>query len=312
MKKPLKILITGASGFIGSQLVKQLETSGQVEIRVATRRPIKRGNQAHAVDDVSPTTDWTEAVSKIDVVIHCAARAHVLNDDKANPLELYRYTNTDGTLNLARQAARHGVKRFIFLSSIGVNGTSSAKPFTSDTIPCPSEAYAQSKLEAEQGLHAIQQETMEVVTIRPPLVYGPNAPGNFGLLSRILRTSLPLPLNGINNARSFVSIWNLSDLIATCVDHPQAANKTFLVRDGEDVSTSELLRKMAIAQGQTPRLFWMPSMLLKAGATLLGKRQMYDRLFDSLQVDDTATRETLGWEPPLSLDEGIKRSFSTE
>lgn len=313
MSKALKVLITGATGFIGSQLVKQLERSDHLEVGAATRRPAETGGQSHVVGDITPETDWTEALSNVDVVIHCAARAHVLNDSEANPLELYRYTNTKGTLNLARQAAKHGISRFIFLSSIGVNGTSTTQPFTPDSEPCPSEAYAQSKLEAEEELRKIQEETsMEMVIIRPTLVYGPNAPGNFGLLARIVWTGLPLPLGGIHNARSFVSVWNLIDLIKTCIEHAGAANATLLVRDGEDISTSELLRKIAVAQGQAPRLFWVPRGVLKAGATLLGKRQMYDRLFDSLQVDDNATRKTLDWTPPLSLDEGIKRTFSTE
>lgn len=313
MRKALRVLITGTTGFIGSQLVEQLERSDHLEVRAAIRRPTDTAVQSHVVGDITPSTDWTEALSNVDVVIHCAARAHILNANEANPLELYRYTNTRGTLNLARQAAKHGVSRFIFLSSIGVNGTSTTRPFTPESVPCPSEAYAQSKLEAEEGLREIQKETgLEMVIIRPTLVYGPNAPGNFGLLARVMRTGLPLPLDGIHNARSFISVWNLVDLIKTCTEHPSAANVTLVVRDGEDISTSELLRKMAVAQGRTPRLFWMPRSLLKAGATLFGKRQIYDRLFDSLQVDDTATRKMLDWTPPLSLEEGIKLTFSSE
>ena len=310
------VLVTGSTGFIGTHLMETLIKNGELKPIAGVR---SAANVPSCVTDfrvLGNLEDYdyldTTALHGIKIVVHAAARAHILNEErsKTNP---FKRANIDATLALARTAAKAGVQRFIFVSSIGVNGSASIQPFTANSEPVPNEPYAQSKLEAEQGLHAIQQESgMEVVIIRPPLVYGPNAPGNFGLLSRVLRTGLPLPLSGIKNVRSFVSVWNLSDLIATCVDHPQAANKTFLVRDGEDISTSDLLRKMAIAQGQTPRLFWMPSMLLKAGATLVGKRQMYDRLFDSLQVDDTATRETLGWEPPLSLDEGIKRSFSTE
>lgn len=309
-----RILLTGATGFIGAHICEALlEKFPDKTPLLALRSPCSTSVPCKVLGDFTQNTDWSDALKDVETVIHCAGRAHILNDTSDNPEMLFRESNTLATLNLAQQAHSQGVNRFIFLSSIGVNGNASSSPFTPDDDPAPADPYTQSKLEAERGLWRLQQETsMEVVIIRPPLAYGPEAPGNFGLLAKVLRTGLPLPLSGIENARSFVSVWNLADLVTTCVDHPQAANQTFLVRDGEDVSTSELLRKMAIAQGQTPKLFWLPSTLLKAGATLVGKRQMYDRLFDSLQVDDTATRETLDWEPPLSLDEGIKRSFSTE
>ena len=310
------VLVTGSNGFIGTHLIEALSEDNQLTPVAAVRSPEKTSLNAPGSRVLGNLEDYeqldTATLQGIQVVVHAAARAHILSESRSstNP---FQKANVDATLSLARTAARAGVTRFIFISSIGVNGSYSKEPFTVDSTPAPDEPYAWSKLEAEKGLRKIQEETgMDVVIIRPTLVYGPSAPGNFGLLARVMKTGLPLPLDGIHNARSFVSVWNLVDLIKTCIEHPSAANATLLVRDGEDIATSELLRKMAVAQGHTPRLFWVPRGLLKAGATLLGKRQMYDRLFDSLQVDDTATRKMLDWTPPLLLDEGIQLTFSSE
>lgn len=310
------VLVTGSNGFIGNYLIEMLRKENKLRPIAAVRSTQDAALNVPECRVLGNLEDYEEidasTLQGIQVVVHAAARAHILNE-RHSSTNSFREANVHATRALAWTAAKAGVARFIFISSIGVNGSYSKQPFTADSTPVPEEPYAWSKLEAEKELRIIQEETgMEVVVIRPTLVYGPNAPGNFGLLARIVRSGIPLPLDGIDNARSFVSVWNLIDLIKTCIEHHGAANGTFLVRDGDDISTSELLRKMAVAQGQEPRLFWMPRALLKTGAILFGKRRMYDRLFDSLQVDDTATRKRLDWAPPLSLDESIKRTFSTE
>ncbi|CAM3614051.1 NAD-dependent epimerase/dehydratase family protein [Halomonas lysinitropha] len=303
----MTVLVTGASGFIGSAVVARLEETPAMRVVGCSRAG---GRVLWASPELSDSADWSGLLAGVDCVIHTAGRAHVLAEEAQDSLAEFRRVNVLGTLRLAGQAAAAGVKRFLFISSIGVNGNCNTRPYTESDTPQPAEPYAQSKWEAEQGLWEIQRETgMEVVIIRPPLVYGPDAPGNFGLLSKVATKGLPLPLAGIRNRRSFVSVWNLVDFIVLCIDHPRAAGQTFLVADGEDVSTSELLRKLARAAVRPSRLFWLPAPLLKAGATALGKRGIYDRLFDSLQVDARHARRTLGWVPPLSLDEGLARCF---
>jgi nucleoside-diphosphate-sugar epimerase len=245
-------------------------------------------------------------------VIHLAARVHIMRDSADDPLTEFRRVNTEGTLHLARQATEAGVRRFIFLSTIGVNGDSTlrGKVFASTGTPTPHDPYSMSKYEAEIGLHSIARSTgMEVVIIRPPLVYGTNAPGNFGKLARLVAKSLPLPLGSINNLRSFVGIDNLVDFIVTCLEHPAAANETFLVSDGEDLSTPDLIRRMARAMNRPARLLPVPKSVLMAGATILGKRDMAQRLCGSLQVDISKARSLLGWVPPVSVDEGLRRAM---
>jgi nucleoside-diphosphate-sugar epimerase len=254
--------------------------------------------------------DWSSVLDEQQVVIHAAARAHVMKDEVADPLSEYRRVNVDGTLNLARQAAAAGVKRFIFISSIGVNGNSNIRPFTENDTPNPAECYARSKWEAEQGLWEIHRDSgMEVVIIRPPLVYGRGAPGNFGSLIRWVEKGVPLPLGAVKNQRSLVSLDNLVDLIIACLDHPAAANEVFLAGDGEDLSTTELLRGVGKAMGKPARLIPVPESMLMAGATLLGKKAIAQRLLGSLQVDISKARELLGWEPPISVEEGLRRCF---
>ncbi len=222
----------------------------------------------------------------------------------------YQRVNVSGTLKLAQQAAHAGVRRFIFISSIGVNGNVSKRPFSADGHPHPAEAYAQSKWQAEQALWGIQKQTgMEVVIIRPPLVYGPDAPGNFGSLVRWVEKGVPLPLGAIHNKRSLVGIDNLVDLIIRCIDHPAAANQIFLAGDGEDLSTTELLRGVGKAMGKPARLIPVPAGLLQFGATLLGKKAMAQRLLGSLQVDISKTCELLDWKPPYTVEEGLRRCF---
>lgn len=280
-----------------------------MEVYGASRKP-GRNDMNLVSPELSGNADWSGLLYGIDVVVHTAARSHVLNELSRNPLDSFRKVNVEGTLSLARQAARSGVARFLYISSIGVNGANSRSAFSEKDTPEPWGDYAQSKLEAEVGLLELAKELeLEVVIIRPPLVYGPNAPGNFGLLTKVVAKGMPLPLAKISNRRSFISVWNLVDLIAVCLDHPKATGEVFVVCDGNDVSTSELLQKIGTASGHSVRLFWVPSALLKAGVMLLRKREIHDRLFGSLQVDDSHVRKTLGWKPPLSLEEGLRRCF---
>lgn len=306
-----KVLVTGASGFLGGSLMRAFSRQSHISVIGSIRRPISGEEQnTQCIGELSAITDWSSALNDVQVVIHAAARAHVRHDDVADPLAEYRRVNVEGTLNLARQAAKAGVKRFIFISSIGVNGNINTRPFTASDQANPAEPYAQSKWEAEQGVWRVQQETgMEVVIIRPPLVYGRNAPGNFGSLVRWIEMGIPLPLGAISNKRSLVAIDNLVDLIIRCIDHPAAANQVLLAGDGEDFSTTELLRGVGKAMGKPARLIPVPAGLLEFGATLLGKKAMAQRLLGSLQVDITKTCELLDWTPPCTVEEGLKRCF---
>ena len=308
------ILITGSSGFIGQALTLKC-VSSQFVVRGATRKTsnLSVGAIPIFIENINEKTDWSNYLLGCDVIIHLAARAHVLNDRVVNPLEEFRRINCRGTLNLARQAAEAGIKRFVFISSIGVHGAETyERPFFSDNKALPHSPYAVSKYEAEIGLREIALETgMQVVIIRPPLVYGPNAPGNFGALLNWVKKGIPLPLGAIHdNRRSFVALDNLIDLIITCITHPAAANQTFLVSDGEDLSTTDLLRRIASAMGRPSRLIPIPSSVLKAGASLLGKKEMAQRLLGSLQVDIEKTRRLLNWAPPISVDEGLRRAVA--
>jgi nucleoside-diphosphate-sugar epimerase len=306
-----KLLVTGANGFLGSRLVGCLDQNSIFELTCAVRRaPVKTQGPEVVVKDLDADTHWDDALLDQDVVIHLAARAHVTRDEVHEPLAEYRRVNVEGTLRLARQAAEAGAARFIFISSIGVNGNTNTRPFVKEDASKPVEPYAQSKHEAEQGLWKIGQETeMEIVIIRPPLVYGPNAPGNFGSLVRWVQKGLSLPLGSIHNQRSLVALDNLVDLIITCIDHPGAANETFLVSDGEDLSTTQLLQGVAEAMGKPSRLVPVPAGLLQFGAILLGKKAVAQRLLGSLQVDISHTQKCLNWTPPLSVKQGLQRCF---
>ena len=308
-----KVLITGGLGFLG-QALTALALSRQFDVRVSSRQKLalsKSRLQHCQVGELGPSTDWLAALDGVNTVVHCAGRAHVMADTAVQPLATFRTINVEGSLNLARQAAEAGVMRFVFISSVGVHGaqTVSGRPFSETDKPNPQNAYSLSKWEAEQGLQQLAAETgMDVVIIRPPLVYGSDAPGNFGSLMRWLRRGVPLPLGAIYNQRSLVALDNLVDLILTCLTHPAAANQTFLVSDGEDVSTTDLLRRLGHAMGCPPRLVPVPASWLKLAATLAGKRDMAQRLCSSLQVDIEKTRHVLGWRPPLSLNQGLKRA----
>lgn len=305
------VLVTGANGFIGSALVARLVTEPMWKIIASVRvqkQPFAEDVRVVPAGEIRVDTDWSHALRGVHTVVHAAAVAHVPHVTSGEQLMRLRMTNVDGVLALAYQAAAAGVKRFVFISSIGVNGNISVRPFTAMDSPCPAESYAQSKWEAEQGLWRVQQEKgMELVIIRPPLVYGPNAPGNFGSLMRWIGRGVPLPLGAIHNRRSLVGIDNLVDLIVRCCCHPAAANQVFLAGDGQDLSTTELLRGVAKAMGRPARLLPVPASLLKLGATVLDKRAVAQRLLGSLQVDISKARDLLGWEPPVSVEEGLRR-----
>jgi nucleoside-diphosphate-sugar epimerase len=308
----LNILLTGASGFIGHRLLEFLENS-QFDVTSAVRRQLSKNSAKHFfIESLDGKTDWNASLADKEVVIHVAGLAHVKNKniDPTGARNLFWEVNAEGSINLARQAAAAGIKRFIFISSIGVNGSSTEKPFNQADIVNPCDAYAESKYEAEKRLWELQDQTgMEVVIIRPPLVYGTNAPGNFGSLVSWVQKGLPLPLGSIHNKRSFVALDNLVDLIITCIDHPGAANETFLVSDGEDLSTTQLLQGVAAAMGKPSRLIPVPAGLLQFGATLLGKKAMAQRLLGSLQVDISHTQKRLNWTPPLTVKQGLQRCF---
>ncbi|MDH1683276.1 SDR family oxidoreductase [Pseudomonas chengduensis] len=310
----MMILLTGSTGFVGQALLARLAAQPALDLVVVSRRPNSSlpAGVAHAqVADIAADTAWQPVLQGVQVIIHAAARVHVMNDKVADPLAEFRKVNVDGTLNLARQAVGAGVKRFIFISSIKVNGESTApgKPYSAESQPAPVDPYGISKLEAELALRELAAETgMEVVIIRPPLVYGPDVKANFLSMMRWLSKGIPLPLGTIQNRRSLVALDNLVDLIATCVEHPAAANQTFMVSDGEDLSTRQLLRRMGGALGRPARLVPIPAWLLEAGASLLGKRALAQRLCGSLQVDISKTRELLNWSPPLGVDAALRRA----
>jgi len=306
----MRMLVTGANGFVGHAVWSRLNRTHGLGVLGTVRVAVAESTSLVPVGDLSAYSDWSHVLGGIEVVVHAAARVHVMKDEARDPLAEFRSVNVQGTLNLARQAAAADVQRFVFISSIKVNGEATAvgKVFGADDVPQPADAYGISKMEAEQGLCEIAAQTgMQVVIIRPPLVYGPGVKANFESMMRWLARGLPLPLGAVNgNRRSFVALDNLVDLIARCIDHPAAANQTFLVSDGEDLSTTDLLRRLGSALGRPARLVAIPTPLLMLGATLIGKRGVAQRLCGSLQVDITKTKRLLQWEPPVSVDAGLK------
>jgi nucleoside-diphosphate-sugar epimerase len=299
-------LLTGADGFIGSHLSEFLSKQGYAVLPVV--RSNQRLAQATVVGNIDKNTNWASALRGCTSIVHLAGMAHVSNksDDEQ---EQFKRVNTDGTLNLARQAVAAGVRRMVFISSIGVNGNQTFnQPFAVDSVPNPHSVYAASKYEAELGLKEIASNgKIEIVVIRPPLVYGANAPGSFGQLVRAIKRGFPMPLGAVTqNRRSLVSLENLSSLIALCIKHPDAANQTFLVSDGEDISTADLLKRLSIAVGKNPRLIAVPQKLLEIGASMLGKKALAQQLLGNLQVDMEHTHKLLNWNPPQSLNDGLK------
>jgi nucleoside-diphosphate-sugar epimerase len=318
----MKFLITGANGFVGRALCAELLLRGY-SVRAAVRAADKFVGDAEpvAVGDIDGATDWSEALCGVEVVVHLAARVHVMRETGADPLAEFRRVNLEGTANLARQAAEAGVKRLVYVSSVKVNGESTApiptlalplkgrvqNVFTETDAPSPQDPYGISKWEAEQILSRVSQETgLEVVIVRPPLVYGAGVKGNFAQMLKVLTKGIPLPLASIHNQRSLAYVGNLVDALIACATHPAAAGQAYLVSDGEDISTPDLLRKLGAAMGHPARLFPCPPALLKLAGRLTGKSDQVERLLGSLQVDSGKIRRELGWTPPFTLQEGLR------
>lgn len=311
------ILVIGATGFVGRALVRRLVTEGQSgNLVIAVRRTgveWLEGVRTVQVGELNPATEWTALLRGVDIVINCAARVPLINGKNIDSLDEFRTVNLHGTVALAQQAAVAGVRRFIYISTIKVNGefTEYGHPFTADGLTSPQDPYAISKFEAEQSLRQIGAETgMELVVIRPPLVYGNGVKGNFASLIRLVLKGVPLPFAAVtDNCRSLVALDNLIDLICTCMRHPAAANQTFLVSDGDGLSTAELLKQLGIAIGKPIRLFYIPTKLLKIAFVGVKKRGVYQRLCMSLEINIEKNKELLGWTPPVSISEALCKTI---
>lgn len=309
----MKVLVTGASGFVGHVVCDTLLHTEPAAYSIVPAVRVPRGLPGECVvGEIDGKTDWRhwrEALHGVHAVVHLAARVHVMNDRAVDPLSAFCSINTEGTLNLARQCAAAGVRRFVFISSIKVNGEERAAAYTEADAPAPEDAYAISKWKAEQGLWQIAAQTgLEVVILRPPLVYGPGVGANFLALLRAVSRGMPLPLGAIDNRRSLIYVGNLVDAIQRCLEHPAAAGKTFLVSDGETVSTPELVRRMAAALGRSARLLAVPVPVLRFMAALAGKSALVTRLAGSLAINSRAIRRELGWTPRFTLDEGLRET----
>ena len=307
-----KIVVTGASGFIGSAVCRTLLTEKYTvtgTFRVVQSSDKVTGIRPVEIGELDGRTNWKAALKGADAVVHTAARAHIVNDSTPESWVAYRRANSDGTANLARQAADCGVKQFIFMSSVKVNGETSQTAYTESDPPLPKGAYGISKMEAEQALMKIASVTdMTVTILRLPLVYGPRVKANFLQLLRIVDRGFPLPLSRINNKRSLIYVGNLVDAIVRSIRHTNTDNQTYLIRDGLDVATPDLVKMIASALCKKPRLFGMPTQLLQSIARLFGRQDTAERLIGSLTVDDSKIRQELNWSPPYSLQQGIEKT----
>ncbi|MDH5181998.1 MAG: SDR family oxidoreductase [Gammaproteobacteria bacterium] len=307
-----RILVTGATGFVGKRLLTMLYERGHATLAAIRRASssVDVAGESVVVGDIHADTNWQPVLQGIDVVVHLAARVHVMQETESDPLTAFRQVNTEGTRRLAEAAAAAGVKRLVYISSIKVNGEETTdQPFTAaDPVNVPLDPYAQSKWEAEQLLKEISRRTgLEVVIIRPPLVYGPGVKANFLSLIKLARLGLPLPLGSIHNRRTLVALDNLADLIALCCEHPAAAGEVFLAGDDETLSTAELVSRIRRALGMKARVFRFPPGLMAFAAGLFGKQAVWRRLNGSLAVDNSAAKQRLGWQPVTSMDEELQR-----
>ncbi len=303
----MNLLITGGTGFVGQHLVSAL-IQRNLPYQIAVRT--QAGNSAHpeciSVGNINALTAWSQALEGVTDVVHLAARVHITQETSKDAYAAFRAVNTEGTLHLARQAAAAGVRRFIFLSSIKVNGEGKPQAYLETDTPAPEDAYAASKWEAEQGLWKISAETgMQMVILRIPLVYGPGVGANFLQLFQTVNKGWPLPLGGIANRRSLLYVDNLVDAMLVALEHPDAANKLYLLSDGQDVSTSQLVERIAQALNKTPRLFSLPQGMLRLAASVLGKSSAVDRLYGSLYLDSAKIRQELSWTPPFLMQQGL-------
>lgn len=306
----MNILVTGSTGFVGSRVV-ELARERDWKVTSVVRKQIEPLTNSLVIPSIDASTDWSGAFEDVDCVVHCAARVHQMNESEQDTLAAYRDINTLGTLNLAKQAAEAGVKRFVFVSSIKVNGefTEPGSPFQPNLNNIPKDPYGLSKYEAEVALTQLSKETgLQVVIIRPPLVYGPGVKANFLSMMRLIDKGIPLPFGAIKNQRSLVYLDNLSDLILTCCEHPLAPGHSFLVSDDHDVSTTQLMRTIALSMGKAPRLLPIPMSWIQAGASILNKQHIAQRVCGNLQVEVRLTKEVLGWEPPVTFELGIKNT----